>query len=560
MGWGYPKSLIILLFACQTELVVTYLIKDNDEYRVSSQDGKATKPRISSFTPCGYVTVWDDGPVVRGQIVNCDGGYGENFEITGTHGDVSTNNDGFLVIWKNDGTISGQLFTPNGIQRGQPFKIPTQAYAPEREPCITTLTNTNYVIVWQGPDGSGYGILAQLYASDGTEVGTIIRVSTTTEQHQITPSVAALPSGGFIVVWLSNSFDGVQFSVYGQRFTAAGIPINSEFQINTITDGTRGEASITALPSGGFVAVWFSTVGVSDDADGISAQVFGPGGEKLGVEIQVNPSIKGSQYLPDIAPTETGFIVVWESEHRPTTSYDVYGQEFSANGSPVGSEFQINKDLVTPQQHVRIARYSNGYYVLWQSEGHIFGQNYLAAGITLPLPVEINNQAIYGRPLSGRNQISIASMTLSGIPETFVQGTAYVPNLPVSVRSDIQLTCTQPTACHFFVSVYHCEQCGSFSINGGLNLLSLDPRYDVSSCAPQFKSNNIWHRMISFHTEVSSGSSVSVPATTKELRYAVIFEVSESQFTENWCHKPKGPHRGNNGKTCREYGCPSSFI
>ena len=62
-------------------------------------------------------------------------------------------------------------------------------------------------------------------------------------------------------------------------------------------------------------------------------------------EFQVNTNTNDVQEYPAIAIDETGnFVVVWRSKH--TGNRGTYGQRFSADGTPIGGEFQTNTTSV----------------------------------------------------------------------------------------------------------------------------------------------------------------------------------------------------------------------
>ena len=64
----------------------------------------------------------------------------------------------------------------------------------------------NFVIAWSSfnQDGSGWGVYAQRYDSNGVVQGSEFRVNTTTGGDQMQPNVAMDGSGNFTVVWTSN--------------------------------------------------------------------------------------------------------------------------------------------------------------------------------------------------------------------------------------------------------------------------------------------------------------------------------------------------------------------
>src|SRR5207244_3553566 len=107
------------------------------------------------------------------------------------------------------------------------------------------------------------------YASSGTPLGPEFRVNTYTTNAQGYPSVAADPSGNFVVGWDSPQ-DGSGYGVFGQRYASSGAPVGPEFLVNTYPTNDPYDSSVLADASGNFVVVWESNL-----QDGSSLGVFG---------------------------------------------------------------------------------------------------------------------------------------------------------------------------------------------------------------------------------------------------------------------------------------------
>ena len=61
----------------------------------------------------------------------------------------------------------------NGNRIRSEFKVNAHTNANQDNPSVTSLINTNFVVVWesQGQDGNGYGIFGNIYQNDGSIVG-----------------------------------------------------------------------------------------------------------------------------------------------------------------------------------------------------------------------------------------------------------------------------------------------------------------------------------------------------------------------------------------------------
>jgi len=92
-------------------------------------------------------------------------------------------------------------------------------------------------------------------------------------------NVTAVPGGGFIVTWESSDLeqdDDSATAIKARAFDANGDPVSDELLVNERVDGFQGDAAITALPDGSFVAAWTSTQPEQgdDELQGVKARVF----------------------------------------------------------------------------------------------------------------------------------------------------------------------------------------------------------------------------------------------------------------------------------------------
>jgi hypothetical protein len=113
------------------------------------------------------------------------------------------------------------------------------------------------------------------------------RINTYIKDYQLYSSITALNDGGFVVSWTSARQDGSVYGIYAQRYDANGVKKGDEFQVNTNTNGSQENSSITALNDGGFVASWASERQDSSGY-GIYAQRYDANGVKKGNEFQIS--------------------------------------------------------------------------------------------------------------------------------------------------------------------------------------------------------------------------------------------------------------------------------
>ncbi len=283
---------------------------------------------------------------------------------------------GFVVTWSSFGQddsgfgIYGQRFAANGDPLDNEFQVNTTTTGNQIFSTVTALADGGFVVTWSsfGQDDSGFGIYGQRFDANGDTVDDEFQVNTTTISNQQYSAVTALADGGFVVTWSSNSQDGSDYGIYGQRFAANGDPLDDEFQVNTTTTSNQQYSAVTALANGGFVVTWSSNS--QDGSDyGIYGQRFDANGDPVDDEFRVNTTTTGTQqYSAVTALADGGFVVTWGSNGQDGDGYGIYGQRFNANGDTVGAEFRVNTTTSSDQQYSAVTALADGGFVVaWSS-------------------------------------------------------------------------------------------------------------------------------------------------------------------------------------------------
>ena len=305
----------------------------------SGQDGDGTGIYGQRYTSAGAASD------VEFRVNTTTAGWQQNPTIT------SLSDGGFVVSWVSSGQdgngtgIYGQRYTSSGAVTGGEFRVNTTTANDQSAPAITLLSDGGFVVTWESKlqDGSNSGIYGQRYTSSGAATGGEFRVNTTTENSQLYPSITSLADGGFVVAW-SSELD-FSWGTYGQRYTSTGEAVGGEFRVNATEQDDYTAPAIKSLSDGGFVVAWQSAFFQDGDGWGISGQRYTSTGAAMGGEFQVNTTTEGSQYDPSItALPNGGFVATWRS------SFDgIYGQLFDAGGAPtsliVGSAMDDTMDF-----------------------------------------------------------------------------------------------------------------------------------------------------------------------------------------------------------------------
>jgi hypothetical protein len=384
-------------------------------------------PAVGSAANGHFVVVWTDySSGIRGQRFDDEGApIGAQFAVTDgyTYGyapAIAVEPDGdFIVAWMDrfggDGDSSGifaQRYDSNGLEIGSSFQVNSYTPAYQTYPAIAVDASGRFVVAWTdfsafegvfpGQDGDQQGVRAQLFDSDGNKAGSEFQVNSYTMGGQFDPSVAfeagMVSSVPFVVVWTSYGQDGNGHGVFGQRYDGDGVPAGSEFMVNTYTLYDQGDPALDVDSSGDFVVAWSpfysydssSPGNLDGQGGGVFAQRFGSAGNPTGSEFQINTYTPGAQFGPAVAIDDDGrFMVTW-ADLRAIVGQDgvassVRAQNFASDGTPLGSELQVNTSTAGYRSQPQISVGAGNFVVVWATFepfggilNGIYGQRYLA--------------------------------------------------------------------------------------------------------------------------------------------------------------------------------------
>ena len=289
------------------------------------------------------------------------------------------------------------------VKIGTEFAVNTQAAGGQWYPTVTGLANGGFVVTWQdglaGAAGSGSSTLgdssfssikAQMYAADGTPVGSEFLVNTQTTGSQASPTITALSTGGFVVSWQDqNSTSG---DIRAQVYNANGTPSGSELSINTVTTGNQNTPTITALANGGFAVAW--TDQNASSGGEIKAQVYDSSGIKVGAEFRANTASVFDQERASVSTLSNGdFVVTW-NDFR-SGNWEVRGQVFhptAAGASKIGSEFVVDTAWYNSRMTAGVTGLANGNFIVSYetTSGEISSQVFSATGTKIGSSFVVN--------------------------------------------------------------------------------------------------------------------------------------------------------------------------
>ncbi len=187
------------------------------------------------------------------------------------------------------------------------------------------LPNGGFVVVWTSGLNVG-NVWMRFVAPDGTLAGREVQVTEGLDGDHRSPAVAAGDDGTVLVVWADGSGalgDGSGYGIAGRLYDSSGTPLvngvtgdDAAFLVNTITTGIQRDPDVAALDGGGFVVVWADGSGQLDgDGFGIAARVLDATGVGAGPEVLVNSQTASQQILPRVVRQPgLGAVVVWADE------------------------------------------------------------------------------------------------------------------------------------------------------------------------------------------------------------------------------------------------------
>jgi len=367
----------------------------------SATAGKQISPSVTALGT-GFLVTWTDMEpgggdtslsAVRGQIFDANRNpVGSAFLVnTETNLEqtnssvVALSNGNFVVVWEDtSGTLGdafpsravhAKVFNTTGSVVADEFLVNTTTSGNQTQPNVTSLSGGGFVVTWRdesatGDDTSLSAVRAKIYNNTGGLVLDEFLVNTSTLNDQQRPDVTALSDGGFVIVWQDDSKAGADTdgtAIFGQRYTAAGAPAGTEFQVNTTATSSQWGPVVTGLSDGGYVVAWYDWSELGTKGVEVRGQIFNASGGTVGTEFTVNTTSASDQTLPDIAALKNGgFVVTWTDFNGDGSFYGVRGQVFTTAGVKEGGEFLVNTTTQNYQEEASVTAFGDsGFIVAW---------------------------------------------------------------------------------------------------------------------------------------------------------------------------------------------------
>lgn len=200
---------------------------------------------------------------------------------------VSMNDSGaFVVVWQDgyylakdyDGAdtsgwgIFGQLFDSTGVRNGAEFQVNTSFSGNQKYPHVTMTSSGSFAVIWSDYEKIAplVGLYGKVFGPTVTDVvkDEFLIASDVMPDPWYGPSIATLSDASFISVYAKS-----ENKIYGRRYSSAGAPLETEFEISYPTYGGLSP-SVATDNNQNFVVAWINSLQGPVD---ISAQIFDSG-------------------------------------------------------------------------------------------------------------------------------------------------------------------------------------------------------------------------------------------------------------------------------------------
>ena len=246
-------------------------------------------------------------------------------------------------------------------------------------PAMAPAPDGSYAVVWS--DASGVHL--RKFDASGTALGPERTLSTDASFDHADPTIAALPTGEFVVAWrkslgsVTEEVEGVSLTypasseIVFRTVSDTGLPTSIEQTVEFIPNSIQLAPSIETLADGGWM-VSYMNFGGPDPFSTIDGSVRGKIYEANGTSVSGPFSLNNLSYgigvNSDIAAFEDGgFVAVWDGFDLAGADQSNLGitlQLFNANGTKDGVTRQVNTTTTNVQINAVVEVLEDGNFIV----------------------------------------------------------------------------------------------------------------------------------------------------------------------------------------------------
>lgn len=291
--------------------------------------------------------------------------------------EVHSPSTGFDIYARRAGYAGGLQGAPLLISRD------TATFNEGRARAVYNPVSDEYLVIWHAFTNGQWRIWAQRVSPVGALIGSNVLIGSGSGTAQ-NPKVAHHRTRNeYLVVW-QDLRNGGRVDVYGQRLTAAVVPLGVNFPVSTAAGNKDGCDVASSDTANDYLVVW------GDARTG--------GNDVWGQRLSATGGFVGGDFpIATLAVGETAPVVIWDpATHEylvaywvfdPATDWDVWARWIPATGLPAEPTFAVSTAAET-QTRVRIAHNSTNGDALfvWQDfradSYDIYGQRWSHDPIT----------------------------------------------------------------------------------------------------------------------------------------------------------------------------------
>ncbi len=305
----------------------------------------------------------------------------------------------YFATWISDRdggqSIYAQLMSTSSAPLGDDFRLNDAIEDLCWEPLLAPTSDSGVVCIW-----AEYSMTASIELQKISKTGALSGPSQKIEDVGLLrergfPSIAQ-NSSGLTAAWVDERNDNLD--IYAQRLNLALAKSGDNYKINDDVNGAQQlTPTLVGVTPAIITAAWHDR---RDDQGDIYVQSINANGNLYGSQIRINDDAgRGVQSNPAIAASPTGAVwVVWEdTRHTAAGGQNIFAQRLDGNNNKLGVNFIVNDDATSqPMSQPDVDAALNGVAVAtWVDERdagkEIYAQEFSAAGAPVGTNVRVSN-------------------------------------------------------------------------------------------------------------------------------------------------------------------------
>jgi hypothetical protein len=250
----------------------------------------------------------------------------------------------FVVVWTDrrsgEDDVYARRYDAGGIPQGPSFRLSDVSTGSQVGPSIEARPDGGYWAAWADARSGNTDIYCQRLDRDGSKVGVNFRINDDHASAIQRCSSVGMDENGLICIAWEDERNGAT-DIYRCVTDAAGNLSGPNLRLNS--DGPGGANQYYVSVAGGngrFLGAWTDMRAGTDSTD-IYAQYMDGGGIPVGSNFRVNTDgVGASQWYPYVAMDSSNNAVIFWMDGRSGT-YQIYCRRYDSNRNPLGAEFAV---------------------------------------------------------------------------------------------------------------------------------------------------------------------------------------------------------------------------